>query len=462
MGGLPSVTAERGVQQFVSNLSTEGLLRVDQEGRLGPWLARSWASHSDGLVTTLRLRPNAKFQDGTPITASLVTTALLATLPKTLGAVYEDVDTISATADDEIEFRFRRPSPFVLESLFDIPIQKPGSPGVSAGPFLAVRPSGNDQVSEMVANANYDLGAPAIGRIVTKTYPNVRAAWADLLRDRLDMLYEVGSDALDSMQGATNVSLYTFDRPFQFMLVLNTHLPKLRSARVRRALNNAIDRPALVRDALGSHGTPSTGPVSPRHWAFRDGSPTFTFDPSSAAAQLKAGARDRAGQPKLTLTCLTPSFSPYDRLALVVKQQLEAVGVDLVVEEADADRIDKAFRTKTFDVVLMDIASGWGLFRGPYKWWHSRGSMNLGFSSAPVDAALDHIRHAASDAEYNTGVDAFQNAIVKDPPAIFLAWSNRSRAITRRFDVQPEPNRDVLATLRLWRPTSYDRQASRN
>jgi peptide/nickel transport system substrate-binding protein len=462
VGGLPSATAERGVQQFVSGLSNEGLLRVAQEGRLAPWLAQSWESRSKGLAATLRLRANARFQDGTPITAELVATALLAALPKTLGTVYEDVDRISATSSDQIEFAFRRPSPFVLESLFDIPIQKPGRPGVGAGPFTLVSAPGGANASEIVANSNYDLGAPTIGRVVTTTYPNVRAAWADLLRDRLDMLYEVGGEALDSMQGAKNVSLYTFDRPFQFMLLLNTRLPKLRSAEVRRALNQAIDRGALIRDALASHGTPSAGPISLHHWAFRNDSSTFTFDPVTAAERLKGNAQDRSARFHLTLTCLTPAFPPYDRLALVVKQQLAAVGVDLIVEEAKADRIAAAFKDKNFDVVLMDIASGWGIFRGPYRWWHSHGSLNVGFSSAPVDSALDAIRHAADDAEYGAGVGAFQKAIASDPPAVFLAWSNVSRAVTHRFEVPAEPGRDVLATLRLWKPIANDRQMSRN
>jgi ABC-type transport system substrate-binding protein len=112
--------------------------------------------------------------------------------------------------------------------------------------------------------------------------------------------------------------------------------------------------------------------------------------------------------------------------------------------------------------VLVDAASGWGLFRA-YRWWHSQGTQNLAhFSSASVDNALDRIRHAANDDEYRSGVEEFQRAISDDPPAIFLAWSERSRAVSKRFDVQPEPGRDVLATLRLWRPTTDKVNATRN
>jgi hypothetical protein len=73
------------------------------------------------------------------------------------------------------------------------------------------------------------------------------------------------------------------------------------------------------------------------------------------------------------------------------------------------------------------------------------------------------VRHAASDDEYRSGVTAFQQAVVDEPPAIFLAWSERARAVSHRFDVPvPEDGRDVLSTLRLWRPTPNQQSASRN
>ena len=66
------------------------------------------------------------------------------------------------------------------------------------------------------------------------------------------------------------------------------------------------------------------------------------------------------------------------------------------------------------------------------------------------------------DEEYRAAVHGFQQAIVQDPPAIFLAWSERARAVSRRFDVPVEPGRDILTTLRLWRPTNDLQFVGRN
>jgi ABC-type transport system substrate-binding protein len=98
-----------------------------------------------------------------------------------------------------------------------------------------------------------------------------------------------------------------------------------------------------------------------------------------------------------------------------------------------------------------------------YQWWHTGGRFNFGaFSSAKVDAALDTVRYATNDSEYAAALLEFQRAIIDDPPAVFLAWGERVRAVSRRFDVQAEPGRDILTTLRLWKPATDQHAANRN
>src|SRR6185503_19114766 len=143
---------------------------------------------------------------------------------------------------------------------------------------------GSEAPNEMRANPNYYLGRPRIDRLVVNTYPNVRAAWADMLRDRVDVLYEVGLEALDSLSSAKNVSVLTYLRHYQFVIILNKKSQPLQSREVRQALSKAIDSNALIREAFDGHAMPSSGPIWPQHWAFRDDLPRFSFDPQGAAA----------------------------------------------------------------------------------------------------------------------------------------------------------------------------------
>ena len=48
----------------------DGLLALDRNARIKPWGAESWTISPDGLSYTFTLRPNQRFSDGAPVTAS--------------------------------------------------------------------------------------------------------------------------------------------------------------------------------------------------------------------------------------------------------------------------------------------------------------------------------------------------------------------------------------------------------
>ncbi|HVH27041.1 MAG TPA: ABC transporter substrate-binding protein [Vicinamibacterales bacterium] len=435
-------------------MSVEGLARIAENGRPEPRLAEKWTVTPDGLSIVVQLRPAVKFHDGSLVTADAVARTLREQLPPFMGPAYEDIDEIQAPNEHEIVIKFRQASPFLLEAL-EVPVRKPGA-NVGTGPFVPV-PS--ESTIELRANDDYYLGPPSIRRVVVANYPSLRSAWADLLRDRIDMLYEVGPDAMDSLSGSKSVSIASFTRPYQYVIAFNLSSPNLRSAAIRRALNAAVDRDALVREGLQGRGSPSAGPIWPQHWAFSTDLPKFQFAPMEAAEQL-GESKSARGSIRLRFTCLVPG--QYERLALVLKRQLELVGVDMQIVEVSPDSIFEALNTSSFEAVFLDMVSGPSFFR-IYEWWHSGGSLNLGaLGSAPIDAELDRVRHAASDDAYRQAIASFQRAIVNDPPAIFLAWSERARAVNRRFDVAAEPGRDILTTLRLWRPTTDLQYVGRN
>jgi peptide/nickel transport system substrate-binding protein len=448
IGGLPQKAQQAGLSQVVANFSTEGLINLNEDGRPRPFLAESWIQAPDGLTLTLQLRSHAKFHDGSPVTASAISQALNDTLPSAMRSAFEDVADISPVDDTHVRIRLHRPSPFVLEAL-ETTLQKPGKTKTGSGAFAPTAAP-----FELRANADYYGGRPSIDRIALTSYPSVRTAWAELLRGNLDMLWEVNVDALDSLEGSTDVGVFSFVRHYQYMIVFSPTAAQLQSPEIRRELSAAINRDALVRDALNGHGIPSTGPVPPKHWALDTSAPRLTFD---AALARKLASRH------LHFTCLVPADSVYERMALAIKQQFAAAGVDMRVEEATQDQVVAAAKENKYEAIVADLISGPSLFRS-YRHFNSK----MEFSpkpivSAAIDAALDRIRHARTDDDYRAGVTAFQQAVVDDPPALFLAWGERARAVSRRFTVPAqEKGRDVLATIRLWRPAGVPQVASRN
>jgi peptide/nickel transport system substrate-binding protein len=439
-----------GLRSVVENLTLEQLATLSADGRPRPALAKDWTVSSDGLELTVNLRPGVTFHDGTALSGAVVANALQSTLRATMGPALEDVDDVTAPNDQQVVVRFRRPSPFMLDSL-EVFIQKRGPPAVGTGPFVPADPK---SLTDLRANSQYHMGAPAIDRVVVTTYPSVRSAWAELLRGQLDMLMDVGADALESLETSSQVSVFTYTRHYQYLVAFNTQAPVFKSSNVRRALSMAIDKNALVREALNGRGVPSSGPVWPQNYAFRADFAALPFDVEAAAAAL-APHRATGGAKRLRFTCLVPPDAVNERIALVLKQQLAAAGADMVLEETSMDQIVDALKNRRFEAALVEGVSGPTLLR-PYQLWHSKGAVNPGGLGSPkIDTALDRIRHAGSEPEYMTAVAAFQQTIVDDPPAIFLAWIQRARAVAKRFIVPPvEQGRDVLSNLRLWKPAS--------
>src|SRR5262245_42859958 len=77
ISNVPQLTTDRGMQAFLVNMTNEGLLRVNQEGRVEPWLAESWQRSADGRRLSLRLRqPTVMFHDGQKANAEAIVAIL--------------------------------------------------------------------------------------------------------------------------------------------------------------------------------------------------------------------------------------------------------------------------------------------------------------------------------------------------------------------------------------------------
>jgi peptide/nickel transport system substrate-binding protein len=448
--GQAPTNPQNGVRQITMNLSVESLGRLAEDGRVEPQLADKWTLGRDGRSLTVTLKHGVSFHDGSPVNARTVSPLLPAAMKTFAGPVFDDIESITPGGDDAIEMRFRKPSPLLLEAL-EVQIRKPGAAIISTGAFMSDPASPN----VLRANAGYYGGRPQLVEVDISSYPSVRTAWAELLRNRIDMLYEVGPDALDSLESSTNIAVFKFTRRYQYAIILNTNAPALRSSAVRRALNLGIDRDQLVRRALNAHGLPSSSPVWPRYWAADASMMALDFDAEQAATLLKSA--------HVRFTCDVPSDQLYERVALEAKRQLAAVGVDMEVRPATQDEIFERQRTGKFEALLFEVISGPTMLR-PYQLWHSKGAQNPGsLGNATVDAAFDRVRQADDEAQFKAAVAGVQQAFRDDPPALFLVWTERARAVSQRFAVpEPEPGADVLRTLRMWTPRNDRTFANRN
>lgn len=451
-------------QQVWPLRTLEGL--IDNRGsdaRPRPAIAESWTVSPDGLMWRLTLRANVLFHDGTRCDANAAKTLLEAALAGPEIVQYPgllDVKSVRTEGDRVVIIDLRRPSAFLLSDL-NIDIAKPSpSKGskIGTGPYYPTSQSNAEVV--LSANAHYSQGAPEIDQLVFRPYPTLRLAWSSLLRGEIDGVYNLSGDALEFLT-SENTETFSFPRHYAYVMAFNSQKPQLRSAAVRRALNAAVDRQAIVDGALKGRGKPAYTPIWPGHWAYDDSIPGYSFDPSLARTTLDAlqahevGRRTTSTPTRLRFTCLVPSNRPIpERIALMLQSQMYDVGVDLALESVSLRDFDKRLRSRDFDAVLLDLASGASLSR-VYVFWRSPGEYQgfnfFGYSNPNVDKWLDRLRFAQDDATTRAAASQLQRVLLNDPPGVFVAWSDQTRAVSRRVNVQSQPNQDPFEVLWKWR-----------
>jgi len=467
VGAPPRGVRGSGASGVINALMSETWLTGRPDGRQSERLVSDWSWDKSRTVLHLKLRSDVYFHDGTKLTPEIAAEALRGSVKNARDEAalsFLSITSVSVSGSDGLEVRLSEPNSFVLPDLSLVALRKPGSPNIGTGSFKLARRDGQQAV--LTAFQQYYRGHPALNEIDVVPYPTQRNAWAALMRGEVDMLYEVSRDAAEFVNAESTVRTYTFSRPYYIPLVFNVRHPILKKAEVRTAINEALDRATLVHEGLNDRGRPADGPIWPEHWAQPQSRPQFVFDPDAARHRLDSagltGTRNgTAGMPsRFSFTCLVfADDSRYERLAVLVQKQLADVGIDMKLVPLKQPELEARLRSGDFDAFLFEMfgrSLSW-----VYEFWHYHEGalMNTGYRS--VDGVLDQIRAARSDDDVRAGVAEFARIIHQDPPAAFLAWQTTTRAVSTKFDVEAEENRDILITAWQWRPATSGKQAAR-
>ncbi|MFI5076011.1 MAG: ABC transporter substrate-binding protein [Vicinamibacteria bacterium] len=450
---------DRSIDVIAALLSDEGLVGLGRDGRPEARLAERWEVSPDGLTWRFFLRSGLIFQDGEALTAAAAKVAITPQQPasesQTLPGL-RDVVAIEAPGPLEVVVRLKKPNALLLEALnFSSVVSL--RHGSAAGPFRRdARTTGKAVLGRF---KGYYRGRANLETIAISEYPSQREAWSAMLRGDVDLLYEVAPEAFEFIRESPNAHVATFLRPYVTALAFNARHPVLGRKDVRRALNFAVDRAAVIDGALGGRGIPATDHIWPNHWARDAAAPAFGFDAAAAASMLDAaGVRRRSGpvRARLTFTCLVLDEPRFERLALLLQRQLLGVDIDMRLEALPEHEFSTRLAAGRFDAFLTEVIASSGL-GFTYMMWHSNPPgpfFRTGYASA--DPALDRLRAARTEDETRAAVHALQRTMHDDPPAVFLYWEQRSRAVSRRFALPAGDDLDILRSIDRWQLVDRD------
>jgi len=444
---------------------TESLAAVDYEGRIVPELAESWQVAEDGVTWTFTLRRGVMFHNGEPLTADLVAEHYRrirkgkSPLAKAPIASIEARDARTLVIKTQSPFA---PLPAYLAH-YDSGILHPASFNgegkvtrpIGTGPFRYTGRKGNQELYFERSEGWWGKPRPVLNKVVYRKIPDgqTRALLAE--SGQVNMARILGPAAIESIEASGRMKVYIEDIARTRLLVMNLTKPPFDDARVRRAINYAIDREALVRYVLGGVGRPAVGLFPPSFiWAPKD-IQGYPYDPEKARALLaEAGWKQKDADgvlmkdgKRFEVEYLAYASRPMlPPLSEAIQAQLGKLGIKVHIKVGEPAAIPQAYRADTLQMAIV----GRGLYFVPdpdfnlsadyhsaaHSAWNSKG-----YANPRVDALLEKGRSTFDEAERVRLYREAQRLILADSPAIWLNHYVNIIAVDKRYrGYRPHPS----------------------
>ncbi len=440
------------VDSDLSSLIFSGLVRLGPKGDVQPSLAELPKVTPDGLSYAFELRRGLVWHDGQPLTADDVLFTIRAIQEPdfqgdpVLADVFRDVDA-EAPDDHTVILTLSQPfAPFLSYAAVGIlPEHLLGeldAAGMAETPFNQ-RPVGSgpfrltslgDTGAQLESFDAYHLGRPRLDKLEIRFYPDDARLLNALFDEEVDgALFRPGMDPaditrIDSDPGWVRRSLHT---TAYGLVYLNSAVPIFQDVRVRHALQQGLNREALINDLLAGQALPVDSPIIRDLWASVPDPDAYAFDPARAEALLSDAGwlRDETGWVKdgtILAFILSSSDDPtQSRVAQQIARHWQELGVQVEVELSGVSQFtEEVLLPRDFDAALRTISLP-GPDPDPYPFWHSTRAqgegLNLaGFSEPFSDWLLEDARQVSDIAQRAADYRYFQEIFAQELPAVLL------------------------------------------
>ncbi|RMH21962.1 MAG: hypothetical protein D6696_04455 [Acidobacteria bacterium] len=393
------------------------LLAADEEGNPVPLLCRRWQAAEDGRTFILKLRPDVRFSDGTPLTAGVVKASLeraagrrrdppaafhtLVGYDAFVGGSAPEIEGIEAPADDELRFRLSEPLP-LFPALLTAPttaIVRPRSEAqggglAGTGPFRLARREERRILLERNP-ADWREAKPHLEGIEVRTFSEALDIASGLRAGTIDVARDLLPEDLESLlrDPRWRAGLVEATRKNVYFVLLNTAGPSARQLALRRALAGVVRVRDLVWRTLGRFARPAVSLIPPGVLGHDPGRRRPVLS-RQQARELLAGAG--LEPPIRVRAAIHPLLQDrYGGLTAALIDEWGALGVEVYFEMTTSESFHRAYHDNA-DVDLL-IGRWTAEYDDPdcftYGLFHSTGGrLRRYFASPDSDRLLERAR----------------------------------------------------------------------
>ena len=460
-----------------------------------PMLAESWEWADDNSSINFILRNDVLWSDGTPLTAEDIIFSLdVYSDSKVQSRLYGLFEDFFTDVENHIDVK----RTFVIKSAHELQINfKPGSSPdlfdvvhpvipkhiyekykrkdlgtaeenfspVTNGPFVLKNWDRNQTIT-FSANENSFLYKPEkISELIFKIIPDYKARLLQLKKNEIDFMELISTEDVSDLEELENLNLNTIDgREYDYVGWNNidpidyNKTGKVSSNKffgnreIRIALTHAINREEILEEYLYNYGTLAVTPVSPIFTYYLNPEiEQYSYDPEKAKSILsKQGWRDTNHDGvidkngiEFNFTLVYPGGNPLrDYASTIIKNNLEAVGIDLRIETMEMGAFIDNLIAKSMDAwmaawyipIPVELKAFW------YSDLQNTQANFVSYQNSAADKIMDKLTESNSEESRRQLYFEFQRIMHEDQPMTFMYWKSNIVGINNRIeDVRISP-----------------------
>lgn len=439
----------------VTALVFSGLMRMNPDGSMSPDIAANYKLSEDMKTYTFVLRDDARFHDGTKVTAEdVVFTVRAAQNPDIKSprrADWEGVDVV-ATDEHTIVFTLGEPYALFLENTSlgilpkklwekitseEFPFTTLNTNPVGSGPYdvISVRENSSGIPVEFSLRAfKGGVRVPYIENFIIRFYPNDEDLEKAFNKGEIKAASSINPKSISRETAAHEA---TFGRIFGVFLNQNQN-QLFADSTVRSALHAALDKKQIIDTVLNGYGTAIEGPLPPQSRSVSASASTTDYVANARTILQNNGWKEggdgvfektttvkkKKETVRLAFSLTTSNNPELKQAAELVAEQWKAAGADVQLKFFEQNDLTiEVIRPRKYDALLFGEVVG----RNPdlFAFWHSSQKNDPGlnialYANSDVDKSLEEARTAHDAKERREHLESAAEEIQSENGALFL------------------------------------------
>ena len=435
------------------------LFDIDDKLNLVPQLALSQETSADGRAVTLRLRPGVKFHDGEPMDAAAVKFSLERHLTYPGSFRKPEIaalDTVDVVDPLTVKLNLKAPFSPLIAQLTDRAgmIVSPkaareagerfGSRPVCAGPYKFVERVQQDRIVVERFADYWNKDAVSIDRITYLPIPDSTVRLANLKSGQIDLIERALATDIKDIKASPRLRMaQQIDLGYMGM-TLNVAKgeaakgPLGSDARVRQALDAAIDREAINEVVFSGSAMPGNQWVNPTNAYYQGKYPV----PKRDVAKAKRLLAEAGVKTPIAIDYMVPNNPETRQVAEVIQAMVAEAGFDMKIRVTEfATSLNEA-EAGRFQAYMLNWSGRTDPDGNLYIFHRTGAPQNYGgYTNPEVDRLLDEARLKSAVPERKALYETVAGTLLTQGSVIYLYHRPVIIAHTERLEgFKPVPD----------------------